>query len=367
MSSSPSIAHWLALARTPGIGPKTFFNLLDHWHDPQAIFNLSPSAHAEWGLSAATLNALQHPDWAQIETELAWAKQPGQHILPFFDPAYPPLLKEIAAPPPVLFAKGDISLLTTPQLGLVGSRNPTPGGRENAYYFAKELAARGLTITSGLALGIDGASHQGALDAKGKTIAVLGTGLEKIYPARHARLAAAIAQTGLLLSEFPLFTDPRPENFPRRNRIISGQSLGILVVEATVKSGSLITARYALEQGREVFAIPGSIHNPLARGCHWLIRQGAKLVETLEDITEELGISLVPAAVAANTAATPATTADPRHQDILKCIGYEPTAINDIIRRSGHGADIITSTLLVLELQGCIIATAGGYTLAGRV
>jgi DNA processing protein len=366
MSSSPSVAHWLALARAPGVGPKTFFSLLDRWHDPRAIFSLSRSTWAELGLSAATINALQHPDWAQIETELAWAKLPGQHILLFSDPAYPRLLKEIAAPPPVLFAKGDIGLLTSPQIGLVGSRNPTPGGRENAYYFAKELAASGLTITSGLALGIDGASHQGALDAQGKTIAVLGTGLEKIYPAKHTELARQIEQTGLLLSEFPLFTAPRPENFPRRNRIISGQSLGILVVEATVKSGSLITARYALEQGREVFAIPGSIHNPLARGCHWLIRQGAKLVETLDDITEELSVNLNPVAVPRETTTAHSSVTDPLHQDVLRCIGYEPTAINDIIRRSGYGADIITSTLLVLELQGHIIATTRGYTLVRR-
>jgi len=213
----------------------------------------------------------------------------ARHILTLHDPAYPALLKEIADPPPLLFVRGDPAVLSRPQLGIVGSRNPTPGGRSLAEDFARSLSRCGLVVTSGMALGIDAAGHRGALRGGGTTLAVAGTGPDRIYPARHRDLARAIVEQGAIISEFAPGTPALPSNFPRRNRIISGLSLGVLVVEAACRSGSLITARLAAEQGREVFALPGSIHNPLARGCHHLIRQGAKLVEDIEDIVEELG------------------------------------------------------------------------------
>lgn len=233
--------------------------------------------------------------------------------------------------------------------------------KKNAYYFAQELARSGWTITSGLALGIDGASHQGALSVQGNTLAILGTGVEHIYPARHKKLADAISTQGLLISEFPLFTPPTPSNFPRRNRIISGLSQGVLVVEATLKSGSLITARYALEEGREVFAIPGSIHNPLTRGCHHLIRQGAKLVESVNDITEELGLLTHHPVTPHQSRALPPDL-EPIDRQLLDCVGFEPSSIHVIMARCSLGAPAVCARLQDLELRGLVVATPGGYS-----
>jgi DNA processing protein len=320
---------------------------------------------------------MKHP---AAEHEVAWLAEANHHLITLTDPRYPTRLREIADPPAVLYVIGDPDLLSATQLGIVGSRNPTPGGSETAHAFASYLTQSGLTITSGLALGVDAAAHRGALEAGGKTIAVAGTGLDRVYPARHRELAHEIAGHGALISEFPLGTPALASNFPRRNRIISGLSLGVLVVEAAVQSGSLITARLAAEQGREVFAIPGSIHNPLARGCHALIRQGAKLVETAADILEELGpIARVTAAVQGSTnvaggrtpEATPARQTDGEGNiatglgveamTLLDCLGFDPTPVDSLIERSGLTPEAVSSMLLVLELQGHVVSAPGGH------
>ncbi|MCL4162655.1 UNVERIFIED_CONTAM: hypothetical protein GTU68_066833, partial [Idotea baltica] len=259
--------------------------------------------------------------------------------------------------------QGDVTLLSQWQLAIVGSRNPSPSGRDNAYAFARDLVSCGLAITSGLAMGIDAAAHRGAIAGLGKTVAVVGTGLDRVYPAKHRDLAHDIAEQGAIVSEFALGTSPRAENFPRRNRLISGMSLGTLVVEAALQSGSLITARMALEQGREVFAMPGSIHNPLAKGCHRLIRDGAKLIETVDDIIEELG------AMAAVDLSTDNNIAlsndklppiDPEYQVLLACLGYDPIEIDKLIIESGLTAETVSSMLLLLELNGQVTSLSGG-------
>ncbi len=299
---------------------------------------------------------------AAAEQELAWLEQPNHHLITLSDPRYPKRLREIADPPAALYVIGEPDLLSATQLGIVGSRNPTPGGSETAHAFAGYLAQSGLTITSGLALGVDAAAHRGALQAGGKTIAVAGTGLDRVYPARHRELAHEIVGQGALISEFPLGTPALALNFPRRNRIISGLSLGVLVVEAALQSGSLITARLAAEQGREVFAIPGSIHNPLARGCHALIRQGAKLVETAADILEELGPiaqTIAPMHEIDTGNVTPGL--DVEALTLLDCLGFDPTPVDSLIERSGLTPEAVSSMLLVLELQGHVVAAPGGH------
>ncbi len=277
------------------------------------------------------------------------------------DPHYPALLKEISDPPATLFLCGDANILNQPQIAIVGSRNPTHAGCEIATEIASQLAAIGFCITSGLALGIDAAAHRGALNANGKTIAVLGCGLDRVYPQRHCQLADQIRQTGALLSEFPPGTPPLAPHFPQRNRIISGLSLGTLVVEATPKSGSLITARLAATQNREVFAIPGSIRNPLARGCHQLIQQGAKLVESVADIIAELGISTAGLpAKALHQTLRPALDRD--QQKLVECIGSELTSMDQVVSRSQLPVQRIAAILLDLELLGYVVAVPGGYT-----
>lgn len=319
------------------------------------------------GLAGPALDYLAAPDWTQIERGLAWLERPDNHLISLSDPDYPPLLREIDHPPPLLFVHGDPASLRAPQIAIVGARNPSLGGRDTARQFAAHLAGSGIVITSGLALGVDAEAHRGALAAPGRTIAVMGTGLDRIYPARHRELAHAIAEGGALVSEFPLGTPALAGHFPRRNRIISGLSLGTLVVEAALQSGSLITARLAVEQGREVFAIPGSIHNPLARGCHALIRQGAKLVETAADILEELG-SLARVAIQAEierpSPAAPelpaASELDEDYRLLLEHLGHEPVSIDLLVDRCGLTAEVVSSMLLILELQGYVAAAPGG-------
>lgn len=354
------IEYWLALLRAPGIGPVTYRSLLSRYGTPRAILAADRQERAAWGLSAVTLAYLENPAWDAVQADMAWLEQPGNEAITLHDPAYPALLKEISDPPPVLFIQGNKEILGNPQIAMVGSRNPTAGGRQNARQFARELAAAGWTITSGLALGIDAESHRGALEAGGATIAVAGTGLDRVYPASHEELADEIARQGALVSEFPPGTGPKAEHFPRRNRIISGLSLGTLVVEAALRSGSLITARHAAEQGREVFAIPGSIHNPLSRGCHALIRQGAKLVENVPDILEEFGPRLAPVDTSAPAAPAGITTLDPEQRRVLECIGFEPTTINAVVERSGLTAERVSSILLVLELHDHVVSMPGG-------
>jgi DNA processing protein len=362
------IAYWLALLRAPGIGPVRYRQLLEHCASPRRVFERKPrELMAEGLIPPATVRYLTNPDWATVEQDIRWLAQPGHHALTLHDPAYPPLLKEIHDPPPLLHVVGATGCLQDPQLAVVGSRNPTPAGLETARDFAAELSRHGLVITSGLAAGIDAAAHRGTLAAGGITVAVAATGLDRVYPAHHRKLAEEIAQRGAIVSEFPLGSPPLPESFPRRNRIISGLSRGTLVVEAALQSGSLITARAALEQGREVFAVPGSIHNPCARGCHALLRDGAKLVENIHDILEELGppargkdasmSDTSPRSVIINPAL------DETFAAVLRQIDYAPTSIDTLIERTGYPSERLCPILLELEMAGHIRAASGAaYT-----
>ena len=369
------ITHWLALAAAPAVGPRTVAQLIERFGSAAGARSAGRDALSEAGLSAAAIAALQTPDRALIQNSLAWAEQESASILTPEDPAYPTQLTTLDAPPPVLYLRGDSALLAEPQIAMVGSRNPTPGGIDTSREFARYLAGLGLVITSGLAIGIDGAAHTGALES-GRTIAVLGTGPDRVYPAAHRDLARRIAERGALLTEFPPGTGPQASHFPRRNRLISGLSLGTLVVEAAPRSGSLITARYATEQGREVFAIPGSIHNPLARGCHELIRQGAKLVDSADQVLEEISPQLrrfmaEPPSVGDHGVATSpptasAAVADPEYRQLLDCMGHDPLAPDQLIARSGLSAQAVSSMLLLLELQGHVSSHPGGrYSLCG--
>lgn len=279
-----------------------------------------------------------------------------RHIISLTDDRYPPLLRELPDAPRLLYVEGDPELLSSPQIAIVGSRNPTPVGRELAFRFGAGLSRAGFTVTSGLAIGIDGAAHHGALTASGLTVAVMATGLDRVYPRRHRDLAGDITCRGALVSELPLGTPPAKHAFPQRNRIISGLSVGTLVVEAAERSGSLITARLAGEQGREVFAIPGSVLSPLSRGCHALIKDGACLVETEADILGEIAHF----GLAVPDSSGPASTGG--KQDVLKAaMGYDPVTIDALVNRSGLTADTVSSMLLNMELEGAVKAMAGGH------
>ncbi len=360
-----ALKYWLALYRTPGIGSRRFAALLAHFGSPQAVFQAGPEQLRALRIGAESIAAIQTPDWHAVGQDRDWLSLPGHHLLTIQDPDYPPLLREIPDPPPLLFIDGHPEALQSVQIGIVGSRNPTAVGRETAHAFARKLAESGLTITSGLARGIDAAAHRGVLAGAGETVAVTGCGPDRIYPAAHRELAREIAQSGAVISEFPIGTPPSASNFPRRNRIVSGLSLGVLVVEAAERSGALITARLAGEQGREVFAIPGSIHSPLARGCNRLIRDGAKLVQTETDILEEIAAQargLLREATAPETRAenSDEEPPDPEYQSLLEALGYEPTPIDILVERTGLTADMLSSMLLRLELQGAVACAAGG-------
>lgn len=363
---SGELRGWLALQRVDGLGPAGARRLLERWGAPEAVLAAGTSAWRAAGLADALCESLARPDWAGVEQDLAWlegAAAAPRAVITCRDPRYPPLLGQIAQAPLLLFTLGDPDLLRLPQLAMVGARSASAQGLENAQAFAAELARRGLSITSGLALGIDAAAHRGALAAGGYTIAVCGNGLDRVYPARNRELAHAIAAAGLLVSEFPIGVAPLREHFPRRNRIISGLALGTLVVEAARESGSLITARLAGEQGREVFAIPGSIHNPLARGCHALIREGAKLVETVDDILAELAAQL-PAARAAMAPGTKpakdeAAARDPDQARVLEALGFETLGLDQLVGCLGLPVERISAALLGLELDGLVTAGPG--------
>ncbi len=365
--------YWLALQRAPGLGARSIVRLLEHFPQPREVFAAARDGRPDLGIGPEALAYLRSPDWAAIEADREWLSVPSHHLVTLTDPRYPPLLAETGDPPLLLFVHGRVELLAGPQLAIVGSRHPTPGGARSAFEFANYLAGAGLTITSGLAQGIDGASHRGALEGGGPTVAVVGTGLDRVYPARHRELAQRIVEHGALVSEYPLGTPPRAGHFPQRNRVIAGLSVGALVVEAASNSGSLITARLAAEAGREVFAIPGSIHNPLARGCHRLIRQGAKLVERAEDVLEEL--PWLPVGQGGARAAAPAPDGlrpaegdlDADYRRLLDCMGYDPVSVDALVERSGLTAEAVSSMLLLLELRGCVSALSGGlYTQVSR-
>jgi DNA processing protein len=348
--------------------------LIERFGSAAAVCSAGLSALTGAGIAAKAAAAIEAPDPAVLDAVLSWAEGAAARVLTPDDGAYPEQLRVLDAPPPLLFVRGDATLLEEPQLAIVGSRNPSAGGIDTARAFARYLTALGLTVTSGLAIGIDGAAHQGALEG-GRTIAVLGTGPDRVYPAAHRSLARRIAENGALVTEFPPGTGPHASHFPRRNRLISGLTLGTLVVEAALRSGSLITARYAAEQGKEVFAVPGSIHNPLARGCHELIRQGAKLVDSTDQILEELGPRLRayttgiprPSRAKEHTEDS-AERADPEYQRLLGCLGHDPVGPDELIARSGLSAQAVSSMLLLLELQGHVSCHPGGrYSLRGAI
>jgi DNA processing protein len=369
------LAQWLTLHHASGFGPARLQALLDQEIDPVELLGpQQKTLFAHITLPEKTRHALVDPDQGAIDRDLQWASQEDCFVIPFSSSWYPVQLREISDPPVLLYVQGDPEILHYPQLAMVGSRNPGHAGRETAFEFARHLSQAGLIITSGMAGGIDTESHRGALQGNGLTVAVTGTGLDIVYPAKNRPLAKQIAAQGALVSEYPTGTRPVAHNFPRRNRIISGLSAGTLVVEAALHSGSLITAKQAMEQGREVFAIPGSIHNPLAKGCHYLIRQGAKLVETGDDVLQELAPVI---AQRRNTAPQPlqenlqynkdlSTKArkdlDTRQQQLLDYMAYEPVSIDTLVQRSQLTPESISSMLVELELSGLITSSGGLYS-----
>lgn len=349
----------LRLHSLPEIGPRRFQTLLAAFGKASSALAAPASAWRSLGVPAASSDARRSPEVRIAATAaMAWLERPAQHLLMWDDPRYPALLAQIPDAPPLLFVAGDPSLMETPQLALVGSRRATPPALDTAAAFSRCLAKAGFTITSGLALGIDGAAHRAAMDAGGRTIAVLGSGLQKLYPQRHRELARQIAERGCaVVSDYPLDAGPMPANFPRRNRIISGLSLGVLVVEAGLASGSLITARLAAEQGREVYAIPGSIHHPGSKGCHQLIRDGALLVENVQQILDTLrGWQNLPPAPAPAAAAT-AAAADP----LLMLLHAAPLTSEGLALSSGRALSEVLASLSELEIDGKVSCEAGRW------
>lgn len=361
MRGDPDLAGWLQLTLTPGLGAAAIRGLLRQYGLPQAVLSRRSTELATFAPPAALEALYSEPVKDAVSRALEWLEQPGQQVVTLADEQYPRSLLEIADPPPLLYARGRLELLQRSSLAVVGSRNATAQGEANAESFARALSNAGLVIVSGLALGIDAAAHRGGLSGAASTIAVLGTGIDVIYPRRNAELCAQIAERGLLLSEFALGTTPAAHNFPRRNRLISGLARGCLVVEAALASGSLITARAAAEQGREVFAIPGSIHSPLSRGCHALIKAGAKLVETAEDVLVELS-GFRPSGYASTMARPPSGTpaAPEAVAQLLGFMGHDPVDVDALCARAGMSAEQVAAQLLRLELDGRVAALPGG-------
>lgn len=363
----PERSAWLRLTLTPGLGPATARRLLAVYGLPDAIFAASVATltpHAGEALARELASPASPTQREAMQATARWlASSPSNHLLTLADHLYPAGLLAMSDPPPVLYAIGRIDLLAWPGLAIVGSRSATRQGEATAEAFAAGLARAGLAIVSGLALGIDAAAHRGALDAAGGTIAVVGTGADVVYPATNRALTTRIRAHGLVLSELPLGTPAIAFNFPRRNRVIAGLARGVLVVEAALRSGSLITARLAAEQGREVFAIPGSIHSPVAKGCHRLIREGAKLVESVQDILEELRIApAVAAGIPPDTTGSAAPATDPTNesspaeprapaqQTLLDALGHDPASLDALAERTGRPAGELSALLLELEL-----------------
>lgn len=368
---------WLVALRAPGLGHQGLRRALEVTGGIEALVGADAATLRKAGLDDAAIEAIRRPDEALLESDQRWLAREHHHLLTFTDDDFPPLLARVASPPAALWVAGDPATLWTPQVAIIGSRNPTRGGLDHAADFAATLASHGFTVTSGLAAGIDIAAHRAALATGALTVAVMGTGPDVVYPAAHRDDAARIAATGAVVTDFPPGTPARPSHFPGRNRIISGLSLGVLVVEAGIKSGSLITARLAAEQGREVFALPGSLHNPMARGCHRLIKQGARLTEATEDIVEALAPVAAELATAlrarlsapaqpASTDTTPtAGRADPLDEDpdyrkLWAVLGHDPVSIDRVIELSGLPARSVSSMLLMLELRDRVELLPGG-------
>ena len=353
------------LARTPSLTAEQLRALVAATGSLEDAASIGPQIVPGIELAPATRLFLAAPDAVAIDADLAWIEKSGAHLVPITSVEYPALLTQIARGPPVLYVLGNVAALSLLQLAIVGSRSPTSSGRSTARDFAAFFARAGLAITSGLALGIDAASHEGALQSNGITVAVCGCGLDVVYPRQNAALATRIREHGAVISEFPPRTPPLPAHFPQRNRIISGLSFGTLVVEAARGSGSLITAQHALEQGREVFAIPGSIHNPLSRGCHQLLREGAKLVETAAEVLSEVpnflgGQRLASGPAALGDSAGGPHALDKEYEILLDALGFEPASIDVLAARTGFPSASVASMLLILELHGRIKPQAGG-------
>jgi DNA processing protein len=355
------LAAWLRLIDSPGAGRTSVRQLLAAFGSPQAVFDASTAARRDAvGPAAAAAFAEEPASLATlVDTTMAWLAADAaerRSIITLGDPAYPPALLQTADPPLLLYAQGRVELLQANAVAVVGSRNPTPQGIDNARAFSGALSRGGWTVVSGLALGIDAAAHEGGLSGPASTVAVVGTGLDRVYPRLNLVLAHRIAIEGLIVSEYPLGTPPLAPNFPIRNRIIAGLARGTLVVEAALKSGSLITARMALEAGRDVFAIPGSIHSPQARGCHALIKQGAKLVDSAQDILEEMAPTVSPPSTpGSRDTPTPAASTHP----LLDALGYEPTTLDELVNRTGESAAVLSTRLLELELDGHVARLPG--------
>jgi DNA processing protein len=365
MQRADEVFAWMALSRAPALTVPILSAALERLGGIAGLIESSDEARQSAGVPAAAREYLKRTAGAPTTAEHAWVKSPHHHVVAFTDPRYPASLRALERRPIVLYVAGDPEVLNDPQLSIVGSRNPTPAGRDTAFDFAESLAARGLAITSGLAEGIDSAAHRGALAAQGITLAVLGNGIDSIYPRSNQSLSEQIRFRGALISEFPLGTPPRRENFPQRNRIIASLSLGTLVVEAARRSGSLITARLAGDQNRELFAVPGSIHNPLSRGCHELIRQGAKLTETVADILSELNFSAFfdagrSALGSLGSAAEAEGGMDKEHKILLDALGFDPADLDMLVVRTGFKAEAVSSMMLILELEGHVQAAPGG-------
>jgi len=364
---------WLTLSLAPGLGPAGLEPLLERFGDGPGILAASDRELEQGGLDRNLIGALRKPDREAFRAGLEWLEAPDHHLVAMDSPDYPPLLANIAGRPPALFVHGDPAELLLPQVAIVGSRSATAGGLDNTRDFARALTRAGFAVTSGLAAGVDAAAHQACLEAGGRTLAVFGTGPDRVYPARHLDLARAIAAQGAIVSPFVPGTDVRRSHFPYRNRIISGLSLGTLVVEAGLKSGSLITARMAAEQGREVFAIPGSIQNAQARGCHQLIQDGASLVQNPGEIIQALAPAAREWAGQLRALLEPENTGelepegemphiarDPEYRALLEVVGFDPTPMDTIIQRSQLKTSVASSMLLMLELEGLVSAHPGG-------
>lgn len=369
--------RWLLLSLLPRFGLRLRERIDANTEQLTDILDMNAATLKALGLTTDAIEAVMawqaddsgHPVIAEAGRIRSASMASGIFLMGYGEAGYPDALRHIHNAPLLLYGRGDPDLLHKDQLGVVGSRNATRAGLEHARQFAAELSRRGLLITSGLALGIDGAAHAGALDAGFQTIAVVGCGLDRLYPAQHRKLAERIIEQGLIISEYPPGTQARAAHFPQRNRIISGLSRGVLVVEASLRSGSLITARTALEQGREVFAIPGSVHSPVARGCHQLIKQGARLVETADDVLEELGTwwSMQPASECDQTgpAEQDLSGLDSREIAVLEALGYDPQSTDALSQATGLPADQLMQSLLLLELEGLANSAPGGYLRAG--
>ena len=362
--SSTDLNLWLWLNHIPGLGNAAFCQLLAKFGSPEGIFSAKLNQLREIVNDEIAQKISKGVNVDAIAPTLKWLEKDNVHLITLADSTYPQKLLEVSNPPALLFAIGHLHWLNHPTIAMVGSRSPTPQGEKNAEDFAKSLCEQGLCVVSGMALGIDGAAHRGALKVNGATIAVVGTGLDIVYPARHRDLAHKIAERGLILSEFPLGTPSKAQNFPRRNRLISGLSLGCLVVEANIESGSLITARLAAEQGREIFAIPGSIHSPVTKGCHQLIKQGAKLVESVQDILEEINWANIANSLPSISPSGLLGDLAPNSLQVntaLDLMGFDAMSFEQLRTSTRLTTEALSAMLMLLELENKIKSLAGGH------